>query len=52
MSAGHIITSGLGGQTLVTRGYGVSAFTAIIIREVKRIASKITQSYLFKSKVG
>lgn len=47
--SGHIITRGLGGMTLITRGYGVSAFTAIIIREVLRLYSYIKQTLNIES---
>jgi hypothetical protein len=49
MSAGHIITRGYGGLTIVTRGYGISSFTATIYREVKRVFSRIVQTINLES---
>ena len=52
MSEGHIITRGLSGRTLITRGYGVSSFTAIIIREVLRLYSTIKTQLDLRSEAG
>lgn len=41
MSAGHIITRGFIGGTMVTRGYGTNTFTALIYREILRLYSYI-----------
>lgn len=49
--SGHIITRGLSGRTLITRGYGVSSFTAIIIREVLRLYSYIRDQLDLNSEV-
>lgn len=49
--SGHIITRGLSGRTLVTRGYGVSSFTANIVREILRLYSYIKQTLSLESNV-
>ena len=49
--SGHIVTKGLGGMTMITRGYGVSAFTAIIFREVLRLYSYIKTTIGLESNI-
>lgn len=41
MRAGHIITRGLIGNTMVTRGYGQNTYTALIYREILKLYSYI-----------
>lgn len=43
MSTGHIITRGYIGGTMVTCGYGQNTFTAVIVREVLRLSSRIAE---------
>lgn len=45
----HIITKGLSGRTIVTRGYGISSFTAHITREILRLYSYIKQTLNLES---
>lgn len=52
MSAGHIITRGFIGNTMVTRGYGQNSWTAIIVREVLRLTSYIKQRLDLESYIG
>ena len=52
MSAGHIITRGFIGNTMITRGYGANTFTATIIREVLRMTSYIKRTLNLESHIG
>jgi len=49
--SGHIITRGFIGGTMITRGYGVNSFTAIIIREILRLYSHIKQTLTIESRL-
>lgn len=49
MSAGHIVTRGFIGGTMVTRGYGQNTYTALIYREILRLYSYIRQTLNLES---
>lgn len=51
MSAGHIITRGLIGGTMVTRGYGTNTFTALIYREILKLYSFIKTTLSIESNI-
>jgi hypothetical protein len=48
----YIVTRGMGGPTLITRGYGFFGFLGDILREIYRATSRIVQSIEFRSVTG